>query len=411
MVMKIAAIIAEYNPFHNGHKYQIDYIRRVLGADYIIAVMSGNFIQRGAPAMMDKFERAKSAISCGIDAVIELPAAYSTACARDFSAGAIHTLNAVNCVDFLCFGCEDPFLFSIPKIADGDIFSSDTYNEALRLSLKSGKNFALSRADALESAISKSGFVSEDTFSISDAIKRPNNILALEYMLALNGTKSSIKPVPIKRIGDAYDSILVSSDFPSATAIRAMLFSDYPEIIFLPERSYLPVAAADVLKNYMSKSKLLQRNDFSSLLSLSILKGFDELENFADSSRELANRLKNVYRPDLPWDELAAAMKTKNYTLTRINRYLTHILLGIKKRPQTASYIRLLGMRRKSSALISHIKKHCLVPLVTSPKELKNKDIDFDVLKSDLMSTDIYRIALAGKSLHGNDYETGAVFI
>ena len=434
--MEIAAIIAEYNPFHNGHRYQMDFIRKNTDADHIIIIMSGNFVQRGAPALADKYARAEAALLGGADAVFELPVRYSTACARDFAYGAVSMLNAFGCVDYLCFGCEDPWLFTVDRLMDGSLFTSAEFDEVLKSGLKKGESFATARADAILSTIKKqleAPCLSEKLTVLDSALKSPNNILALEYVLSLAKLKSGIKAMPIERVGDSYGSMTVNSGFPSATALRGLLFSPHPEIVF--DREYMPTECADVLKNYISSSCLMHSESFSKLLSYSILIHADELEHYLDSSTELANRLKNFFRPGFFWDETASALKTKNYTLTRINRFLTHILLGIPKEsaifPDTdypkisaagsagsfgappSPYAHLLGMRRESSKLIAHIKEHSLIPVFSSPRELEQRTDGYArmMLEADLRATDIYHIAQEKKAMYKTDYEVSGIFI
>ena len=442
--MKTAAIIAEYNPFHNGHKYQINLIRETTDADHIIIIMSGSFVQRGAPALLDKYARAKTALISGADAVFELPVRYSTACARDFALGAVSMLNSFGCVDYLCFGCEDPWLFEIDELVSGEIFSGDEFRQALKSGLKSGESFATARANAILSSLKSS----PDADTLALALKSPNNILALEYILSLAKLKSNIKAVPIRRVGDSFGSLTVSSEYPSATALRSLLLSPHPEIVF--ERGYMPSECVPIFKAYMKESCLSDTDSFSALLSYAILQNVNSLELFLDGSTELANRLEKIFHPGLSWDETASALKTKNYTLTRVNRYLTHILLGIKKdslsadcamtqtvsdslsdcpalektadiclsennTPQTppATYAHLLGMRRESSKLIARIKEHSRIPVFSSPKEIKNTmdGCARMMLKSDLRATDIYHIAQGKRAIYRTDYEVSGVFI
>ena len=213
--MKIAAVIAEYNPFHNGHAYQLHEIRRQTGADFILVMMSGDFVQRGAPACIDKYARCRMALNAGADMVCELPIYGALGSAEIFAESAVSLLNHLGCIDYLCFGAETiaPSLFDaiIPILSD----EPEEYKSLLQTGLKNGMNFPAARSQALCSLLGDA--------RCCGILNQPNNILAIEYMKALYKSKSRIRPFPIKRSGAGYHSTDITAGFSSATAIRRQL--------------------------------------------------------------------------------------------------------------------------------------------------------------------------------------------
>lgn len=218
--MKVVGIVAEYNPFHNGHRYHIEEARKCTGADFVVVVMSGDFVQRGEPAVIDKYHRTEMALSQGADLVLELPAAFACASAEYFATGAVSLLHALGCVDTLCFGSECGHLDLLEEIADLFIQEPSEYKEYLKTALKSGYSFPAARDEALKE------YFAEDlvkTAQIASVLSAPNNILGIEYIKALKVLGSSIRPVTITRMGQGYHETTFSDSFCSATALRRLL--------------------------------------------------------------------------------------------------------------------------------------------------------------------------------------------
>ena len=216
--MKTMGIIAEFNPFHNGHKYLIEKAKKITGAENAIIVCSGNYVQRGMPAFYDKSLRTKAALRNGADVVLELPCCYATASAETFAASAVKLLDSLDCVDYLCFGCETDNIKVLPKIVSILLNEPDDFKNMLSLYLKNGYSFPKSRAKALTDYCLENNILQFD--ELDNLLNKPNNILAIEYLKAIKRLNSSIKPVAIKRVGAGYNSKKTNTTFASATGIR-----------------------------------------------------------------------------------------------------------------------------------------------------------------------------------------------
>ena len=259
--MKITGIIAEYNPFHNGHLYQIRKAKEITGADYIIVVMSGNHMQRGTPALIDKYSRAKMALSGGADMVIELPTCYATASAEYFAMGAISILNQLGCVDSVCFGSESGDITMLSKIAHALVDESEDFVQSLKTKLKNGDTYPVARNAALAETIN--GFTTFDTI-----LGFPNNILGIEYIKAIIRQNSSIKPYTNTRIGSDYHSYKLAENFSSAISIRQSLsLQDNLDMI----QSQIPALAFDIMKEDFHKTFPVYASDFSSMIKFKLL--------------------------------------------------------------------------------------------------------------------------------------------
>lgn len=394
--MKIAAIIAEYNPFHNGHLYQLDTVRETTGADYIIIVMSGDFVQRGAPAILDKYARCRVALACGADAVFELPVYSALGSAEYFAQGAIALLNKLGVVDVLHFGSECGDINLLCKCAELIAEETDDYKRLLNLHLKEGKSFPLARSEAIK-----------NLSDASDVFSSPNNILALEYIKALRQSKSAIIPLTLQRTGaDFHSDTLPKRAFPSANAIRKSLL-DGADNTLSHLTGYVPDACLEALR----QNTLLFQNDFSQILLYRLLQNISPHNKFAhiyDISPELSNTISANTMRFISFETFAHLCKSRNLTYTRICRSLMHILLDmtqenadILKTDGYCSYARLLGFRTKNgkSGLLSQIKKHTSIPIITSPakglRQLTKKALIS--LKADCHAANVYEGVKAQK--------------
>ncbi|MBQ9768425.1 MAG: nucleotidyltransferase [Lachnospiraceae bacterium] len=384
--MKVAGIIVEYNPFHKGHEYHIAETRRVTGADFVIAVMSGDFTQRGIPACFDKFTRAECALAGGADVVLELPFCYATGSAEYFATGAVSILDKLGCVDSLCFGTETTADISLYLDTAAFLCNEPpAFQAALKEGLKEGKTFPKARLDAAK------GFLNEDALAL---LATPNALLGLEYCKALYRRNSNIKPYTIARVGAGYHDETASPDsFSSATALRALLskegcFSD----AFLSE---LPVATADILRTKAYTP--LFSEDFLLLYRTALDLKKNELASFADVSEELAARLSSRIAP-CNYEAFLEHMKTKQYTRTRIERCLLHVLFDVKAealerfRLEDVSYARILGFRESAAPLLKHTKKTAALPLLTklAQKEKRCTAAENELLSYDIAAADVY---------------------
>jgi predicted nucleotidyltransferase len=418
--MKTIGIIAEYNPFHNGHAYQIEKIRQKTGADYVVAAMSGEFVQRGAPAVIDKFSRTKMALSCGVDLVVELPVVWSTASAEDFAMAGVTLFDRMGCIDGLCFGAETDNLALFCALADILAEEPPLYRSLLSSYIKEGLTFPAARQAALLDYMtgqisSDIPTAASDSFlpkEIAQLLGSPNNILALEYIKAIKKRNSFLLPLPIKREGAAYHSRNLTEKNASATAIRKYLLTQNPAapaVDFF--KGSLPWPAYQILSSYCEKYPPLKENDFSSALGYLLLsrtmKGFVE---YGDCSSDISNRIvKNIY-DFRDFTSFCQQMKSRDITYTRMSRILTHILLSITKEDYMTAksmdyipYLRILGFRRDAAPLLSSIKKTASVPLLSkladADNHLTNKALR--MLERDIFAGELYRQVRATTSGKG----------
>ena len=376
--MKTAGIIAEYNPFHNGHAYHIEETRKKTGADYIIAVMSGSFVQRGTPAICDKHLRAEAALQNGVDLVLELPVSYAVGSAEIFSRGAVEILDRLGIVDTLSFGAETDDIEELSAIADFLLQESEEYKAELQKNLAQGQNFAKARAAAIPK-------IHADIFS------SPNAILGIEYLKALKRRHSQIEPFVIQRKGAGYNdqklfTPIKETGFSSASSIRQELFKTQSRDsapVFLSEA--VPADMQTALAALCQANALLSEDDFSELLHYKILtQAEEELCLCPSVSPDLARRIKRHQYRFKTFSTFADLVKCKNFTHSRIRRALCEILLDLKE-PEPIRHVRVLGCRKNALPLLSAIVENGTIPLVTSlSKEdcFWQSDIVYDMILS-----------------------------
>lgn len=391
-LMKVTGIIAEYNPFHQGHAYHLARARELTGADRILVVMGGNFMQRGEPAIVDKYARAEMALKNGADLVLELPAAAATGSAEYFAEGAVELLDASGVVDALCFGSELGKLAPLEKAAALLLEEPEEYRQLLREELKRGKNFPEARETAL------SAFFPE-----RELLSAPNNILAIEYLKALKRRKSSIEAVTIPRLGNYHgndsgqvpqgtdSSESVSSGaapaletsslrFASASEIRRQLYAleellqkspDQPgswQSLMADLADELPPSSFALLKDTLLAAHFVRTEDFALPLHYRLMQAKDSLEfaAYLDVSEELSRRIYSLRQDFTGWDAFVDLVRTRQYTRSRVSRALLHIFLDIRQEmARLPKELRVLGFRREASDLLSEIKKKSRLPLVT----------------------------------------------
>lgn len=395
--MNVIGIIAEYNPFHNGHAYQIAHVRKNLHADYIVVATSGDYVQRGEPALLDKYTRARMALSSGADVVLELPVLWSTASAELFADAGISLFEKTGCVNGICFGAESGDLALLRRIADVLADEPADLKASLKYNLKSGSTFPKAREAALLSYFSGSagqdGALPVSAEALSSLLASPNNILALEYLKALRRRASSITPYLLKREGAAYHETSIlsgASAIPaSASAIRHTLFADAAGACGNSAdkasedsadgilRHAMPQEALAILQDYRADFPLLCADDFSGILGYLLLSSSaSQLARTADSSLEFANRMRNQLPYYTSFSSFASRLKSKEMTLTRINRILLHSILGITSSDYACGnaldkipYLRILGFRKSSAPLLAALKVSAAVPLITRPSQ------------------------------------------
>lgn len=364
--MKTVGLIAEYNPFHNGHKYHMEEAKKLTNADYVVVVMSGDFTQRGCPAIMDKFVRAHMALAEGADLVIELPAVYATASAEYFALGAVSILDRLGCVDALVFGSESWDSCSFNQIAEFLVNEPEPYQAILKEKLSLGLSYPSARIQALQESCSV------PKTELGMLLTEPNNILALEYLKALKKLDSSIAPFAIKRMGSYYYEEKITSAYSSATSIRKALLQNRIPLTAL--RSQIPENSFPIFCRALESISPISLDDFSGYGAYALLSHETELEDIFDIDPFLANRIRKNMEQYTSLSAFADLLKTKAYTHTRITRALCHLLLQIKTADMEyyinhgiCSYARVLGFRKASSPLLSAIKKASSLPLITKP--------------------------------------------
>lgn len=341
--MKTAAVICEYNPFHYGHKYQLDETRKA-GASHIVCVMSGNFTQRGDVAVFDKYLRAKTALENGADLVIELPTKYSLCAAEGFAAGAVGIIHSLGCVEMLSFGSESGDIAALREASAAADYAinSPKFSELM----KSGKSYPAALAEAVNE------YYTDDVY---ETLSQPNNTLAVEYLSALDNLGSRIEPFTVARSGAAHDSTEADGGFASASLIRKRIAegTDYSE--FAP---IVDAPAADISR--------LERAILAKLRTMRT----EELLRAYDSANGLAERLHKAIRKANTLDELYFLTKTKRYTLARIRRAVLCSFLGLDKSSLLVpnAYIRVLGMNSRGREILSAAK--CTLPIDTSLRAL-----------------------------------------
>ena len=375
------AIIAEYNPFHNGHLYHLSEAKRLSGAEYSFAVMSGNFVQRGEPALQNKLTRAKSAVLNGLDIIFELPVRFSTASAQDFAYAGVEMINSLKAADYLAFGAETNDITKLTAVSKLLANESGSFKASLNDRLKEGCSFPKAKALAV---------LDELGSDFEEVITLPNNILAIEYLTALLKLDSPIKPVLIQRNAASHDSDSVSGEFASAKMIRNMLYSGNHD----EASRYLPSQTEALDEKY------IRADDITALLNLSLI-NFQHTKNIPqpsilDMSEELSNKLRKLTLP-LSYEEINEALKTKELTLSRIRRVLIHLLLDIRavKTPSGiyCPYASLLALRKDSSKLLRAISDNSCIDIINKRADYQPKNQYVATLyEYDKKATDIYNL-------------------
>ena len=360
--MNVTAIISEYNPLHKGHLYHIETARKETDADFCIAIMSGNFVQRGTPAILDKYARAEAALKSGVDLVLELPAMYATASAEYFALGGVALANKLGCVTHLSFGSEYGQADKFMEAANLLINEPEEMKIPLKEALKEGLSYPAARAYAVK--------VSHP--ELADILETPNNILGVEYCKALLKLKSKIIPHTLKRQGQDYHSETADEGFASATGIRKLIGNNNPEQETIL-KAQLPPATYDCLSPYFGHRPLTE-DDLSMLLRYKLItENRSHLTEYFGVNKELSNRIYKHLSDFETFSSFAELLKTKNITRTAINRALLHILLDIKAadvqevtKRGCVDYIRVLGFRKEAAGLLKEFSDIPETPLITN---------------------------------------------
>ena len=402
--MKTVGLITEYNPFHNGHAYHIEKAKMLTGADRVIVVMSGDFVQRGAPAVMPKHLRAESALLSGASLIIELPVCFATGSAEYFAQGSISLLNQLGCIDSICFGSECGDLHLLKEIAQILADEPIEYQTALKQALKEGASFPAARQEALN--------IYSDKYS--EILASPNNILGIEYLKALAKIHSKMEPFTIKRIGAGYHDMDIDGQFSSATAIRSDIYqladvnSSSESLPLTHIQTQVPSSCHELMKKNYRTRYPVKADDFSLLLKAKLLsETAGSLSHYLDMSPELANRILRLRNDYLSFEQFCDLLKTKELTRSRISRSFIHVLLGITNDWLTAMkapapYARILGFRRDHADLLGILKRTSDIPLITSPARAVLADTAYQMLELDIYASNLYESVIT--DLYGTPF-------
>lgn len=400
--MKAVGLVTEYNPFHNGHLYHLNKAMELTGADISVAVMSGDFVQRGEPAVLDKYVRASMALNSGVNLVVELPVNYAVSSAESFAVGALKVLDYIK-ADSIAFGSESGDIERLSKLAHILCDNEDALYKEISKYTANGISYAAARQKTVEKLTDK------DTAAM---LTSSNNILAVEYLKAIIKNNYAIKPYTIKRQGDAYNDTDIRSDYASATALRGNLKADNIS-------KYIPVKAGLILSsntNYIYPDDITEAL-FTRLLDILFASSYDKnvfIENvmqYPDVNKEIAGRLyksamdmitRTVQQMSESKDNgafsfgsLCEHIKTKEVPLSRIKRALVRITLGLDKKHMekyaNEPYVRVLGFDKKGQEYLSYIRKTVEVPLITKTADYK------EILLDDIHAANIYNMIAAGK--------------
>ena len=403
----VLGIIAEYNPFHNGHLHHLIESKKITNSDYTIAIMSGNFTQRGEVSIVDKWEKAKMAIANGVDLVIELPTLYAISSAENFASGAIKILNSLGIVDYISFGSESNDITLLDDIANVLAFEPVQYKTLLSHELARGESYPKARENAVMMYLN-------DVRRFANVLSSPNNILGIEYLKALKRQKSIIQPITIKREGSKYNDSKIprNSRFASATAIRNLCQSTDD---ITPLQRFLPESTFDILEDNIKKGSFVKNlSTFDKEILYTLRKmSTAEIANLPDVSEGLEFAIKNAANQCNSVIELLSIINTKRYTKTRLQRILLYAILGITKRDMdismsTIPYVRVLGFSDKGQELISEIsKKNRKLEVVSSVKKFMDKKSNDNLklmMHKDIWATDVYTLGFEYDSKANLDY-------
>ena len=419
---KVLGIIAEYNPFHNGHLYHLETSKKLTDADYTVAIISGNFTQRGSTSIVDKWSKTKMALENGIDLVIELPVLYSISSAENFADGAIKILNSLGIVDYLSFGAETSDISILNNIANILCSEHEEYKNLLSIELEKGLSFPKARENALLDYIKNTDDnVPEnriiDFEKYSKVLSSPNNILGIEYLKALKKYKSSIKPVCISRFKSEYNSSSFSENIASATAIRELIKNKNFDTI----KNVIPLESYSILMDCINSGCVApDLNCFEKEIIFTLRKmSIEEIASIPDVSEGLEFSIKKAANSCNNINEFLDIVKSKRYTITTLQRILLYALLGISKEDMQLSkkvgkpYIRVLGFNDNGKKLVSEIAtKNPELKLITSVKKFvdsnSNKDLQI-IFDKDVWATDVYSLAFKNNSLANLDFKNGVI--
>lgn len=399
--MKIAGIIAEYNPFHNGHAHHIERTRAEKGgceATHVVAVMSGHFVQRGEPALLTKADRVKMALAGGVDVVLELPLPWALSSAETFARGGVSILNALGCVDTISFGSECGDVALLEKVAD--VMESDRFPSLLRYHLEGGIAFPEAQSRAVAE-------IAGD--SIAALLSRPNNMLGIEYIKAIRQLAPSIQPFTVPRMGAEHDDMAPLGDTASAGFLRTVILSGkmLNAAPYMPRTVYRVLSDAAEDGHCPADTRRLERGILSHLRRMSA----DELAACPGISEGLHNRVKEATNTATTWEELEQFIKTRRYPLTRIRRMLWSAFLEIPRDlAKTAPpYVRVLGYSERGREILNKARESSAPLLGRASQADRLTGVARQVWELECRAADLYALTLPKPFPCGAEYTTGMI--
>ena len=408
---RVIGVVAEYNPFHNGHYYHLQATKEITGAEYCVAVISGNFTQRGDTSIVNKWAKAYMAICGGADLVIELPTVYSISSAENFASGAVKILDNLKVVNAISFGAEANDFATLNNIANVLYEEPKAYTNILSHELKKGISYPAARENALMIYLN-------DIKRYANTLSSPNNILAIEYLKALKIQKSKLEPIMIKRKKVYYNDNKIVDDFASATAIRKLLQDgEYANLRKVIPRSSYTIIGQESRKGGMVLSLAKYEKEIIYALRKMTV---EEIADLPDVSEGLQFAIKNAANEANNLKDLISNIKSKRYTQTRIQRILLYALLGIDKKLMENSrkvvpYVRVLGFTQKGKSLLSEIsRRNPKLNIITSLKKYMNQNqnknkVLAEMLEKDIFATDVYTLGYIGDSKANLDFTNNMI--
>ena len=413
-MVDVIGVVVEYNPFHNGHFHHLDKAREKVPGAYILCVMSGNWTQRGEPALINKWARAEAALKAGADIILELPAVYAVQSAEGFARGAVQTLDATGIVNYICFGSEAGELEPLQKIAKYLETEPPQFKKELQAALKRGLSYPAALQYSLHSLT-----LSEKTSPLlSGIIASPNNILAIEYLKALQKTTSDITPFTIKRRGVGFYDLKAAGEIASATGIRAAISKKDFEMV----RETVPKPSYEIILNEIAAGRgpVFQDNYDEIVLSLLRRSSAENIARLPDVSEGMESRFKKA-ADTTSIAGLLKKLKTRRYTRTRLQRVLVYLLLSIQKEwvsrfnTEGPNYLRVLGFSSRGKEILPLMKAKGHLPIVTRPATfLKSSLVPYHAKKMmlyDILATDMFVMGypLSSQRIGGEDFRKSVV--
>ncbi len=406
--MHITGIVAEYNPFHNGHLYQIERTKQELGCDFVIVAMSGHFSQRGVAAITDKFVRTKMALLSGVDMVLELPVPYATASAERFAQAAISLFNKTGIVNTVSFGSECGDITLLTYIAHLLESSPSGFDACIKDYLKQGMSFPSAREKAILDYLALKHLTPDMRESLSKTISSPNNILGIEYIKAIMHYHAPMEPFTLKRLKAGYHDTRIHASIASATAIRTNLSQNNTKIL----TNCMPSSAHHLLSSQLEKKPNMDL--LVPFLQYKLMFTPKEtLYSLWDIPKDLIHSFVNHYQDAITYEDFVKIGTSKTYTSATVSRALLRLLLGFENTTlqklsaiEWIPYIRVLGCNKKSTILLKHLTQNAHIPVITNIKQAASSldEVGKTLMTYELNATKLYHYLSHEPKLYQQDF-------